>query len=74
MKIGMLWFDNSKSRLEEKVQQAAAYYQAKHGRKPNVCMVHPKMMPPDFQQNGVEVRTSPSILPHHLWIGVEEQP
>jgi hypothetical protein len=86
MDVGMLWFDNDqKSNLQERVQRAADYYARKYGKKPNLCFVHPSMLPQpvEIPANGngadrlkagaVEVRSSNSLLPNHFWIGVERQ-
>jgi hypothetical protein len=72
MNIGMLWFDNDqKSDLPTKVQRAVDYYQNKYGRAPNLCFVHPSMVPKPTKQAGeVELRTSRTVLPNHLWLGV----
>jgi hypothetical protein len=72
MNIGMLWFDNDiKSDLPTKIQRASDYYRNKYGRTPNVCFVHPSMLPaPVNQAAGVELRTSRSVLPNHLWLGI----
>jgi len=76
MKTGLLWFDDAPSRtLEDKVLRAAARYEQKYGRLPNLCFVHPKA----FDGNGkvkkvgeVEIRAGRSVLPDHFWIGVED--
>lgn len=73
MNIGMLWFDNdAKTDLATKIQRAVEYYRNKYGRAPNLCFVHPSMLAttPIQQTNGVELRTSRSVLPNHLWLGV----
>lgn len=83
MNIGMLWFDNDpKAELNAKIQRAAAYYHSKYGATPTLCFVHPSMLPgatgPAVAQDNnshlksgeVEVRGSRSVLPNHLWIGV----
>ena len=84
MKIGMLWFDNDKKTdLTTKIEHAADYYQIKYGLRPNLCYVHPSMAPsapevpesqtdsePGFRAGNVMVRTSKSVLPNHIWIGV----
>ncbi len=77
MRVGMLWFDDQKNReLADKIERAASHYQAKYGRRPTLCFVHPSMLL--SLRNGVfgiEVRGSNTILPNHLWIGcTEEQP
>jgi hypothetical protein len=75
MKIGMLWFDNNPTRtLAQKIEEAAAYYQKKYGTTPNLAFVHPWMQTPGSSNNvdGIEVKTSKSILPNHIWIGIGE--
>lgn len=68
MKIGLMWFDNSKLSLPEKVGKAVVYYQDKYGRQPTMVMVNPK----DYQEvEGIKVQSSRSILPNNLWLGVE---
>ena len=87
MDIGMLWFDNDKqSDLNVKVTRAVTYYQEKYGQKPNLCFVNPCMMPENGNNgyspkpksvariNGeVEIRESQSMLPNHLWIGINRK-
>jgi hypothetical protein len=73
MNIGMLWFDNDpKADLGSKIERAAIYYRSKYGAAPNLCFVHPSMIggtSPD-RSRGIEVRTTRSVLPNHLWIGI----
>jgi hypothetical protein len=87
MDIGMLWFDNDKqAELSVKIQRAVSYYQKKYGQKPNLCFVNPCMISPNGNgskppkendtpknANGVEIRESNSMLPNHLWIGINRQ-
>lgn len=82
MKIGMLWFDNDKQTdLVTKVENAADYYQQKYGLRPNTCYVHPTMAPggddaaiedegPVLEAGSIHVKTSKTVLPNHIWIGV----
>jgi hypothetical protein len=80
MNIGMLWFDNDpKAELAVKVERAAAYYRNKYGRAPTICFVHPSMFgatppPPSetggLKAGGLEIRSTRSVLPNHLWLGV----
>ncbi|HEY57990.1 MAG TPA: hypothetical protein G4O04_05585 [Anaerolineae bacterium] len=74
MKIGMLWFDDSpKKSLAAKVTEAVAYYRRKYGE-PNVCYVAQGAFgggePPEVEE--VRVRPSPTVPPHHFWVGREE--
>ncbi|RLC75030.1 MAG: hypothetical protein DRJ03_30935 [Chloroflexi bacterium] len=84
MKAGLLWFDDDPDRtLEDKVLRAAKRYRRKYDRQPNLCFVHPAAfegLPVGRQGNGkvrkagqVEIRPGHSILPHHFWIGVDEE-
>jgi len=90
MDIGMLWFDNDKkSDYEAKIERAATYYRNKYGKAPNLCFVHPCMIPvngspetnqhnltsdnPSLKSQGVEIRTSKTMLPNHFWIGINRQ-
>ena len=83
MEIGMLWFDNDKKTdYEAKIERAATYYRNKYGKTPNLCFVHPCMIPINGSKNtektsiksqGVEVRTSKTMLPNHFWIGINRQ-
>jgi len=87
MIVGMLWFDNDpKSGLAVKVKRAADYYRSKYGRSPNLCFVHPSMLPEGLSASenevqsrvittdGIEVRSNRSVLPNHFWIGVNGFP
>jgi hypothetical protein len=70
MIIGMLWFDNSKEPLEDKVIKAADYYQKKHGRTANTCYIN-KADGQEGRIAGVELRTSDQVMRSHFWMGVE---
>ena len=73
MKTGLLWFDDSKRSLEDKVLRAVARYRRKHGRAPNLCLAHPEAFDghePPLAVGEVEVRADGSILRCHFWIGV----
>ncbi len=76
MNIGMLWFDNDpKADLKVKVERAANYYQTKYGQSPNLCFVHPSMIPSEAGKAGpVEIRPNRSVLPNHFWIGINSAP
>ena len=75
MNTGMLWFDNDpKTALDEKVQKAADYFKAKYGKSPDLCLVHPSMLSESQHQTGrIAIRPLRTVLPNHLWIGVEEK-
>jgi hypothetical protein len=75
MNIGMMWFDNDpKTALVEKVTRAAEYYRSKYGRAPDICLVNPGMLKePMIQAGRIQVRPMQTVLPGHLWIGVDEK-
>lgn len=79
MEQGMLWFDNSQKTLSEKVKIAATYFQKKYGRTPDMVLVNPGMMSAEveslpFYGKEIHVRPYRSVLPDHLWVGIDEQP
>lgn len=81
MNAGMLWFDNDpKTALTAKIERAVDYYRHKYGRDPNLCLIHPSMLPKDEKMGSdppetgnVVVRPYRPVLPGHLWIGIEDQ-
>jgi hypothetical protein len=75
MNMGMMWFDNDpKKTLTTKIVEAATHYKDKYGIIPDACMVNPGMLSePEFHVGRVTVKPLRSILPGHLWIGVEEK-
>ncbi len=78
MEIGMLWLDNdSNTELAVKISRASEYYRSKYGVVPDLCLVHPSMLPahPEADlEHPVMVRICPNrvVLPGYLWIGKEE--
>jgi hypothetical protein len=79
MHTGMLWFDNSQTALNIKIQKAVDYYHKKYGRTPDLCLVHPSMLDPQerterqLEINKVTVRPYRPVLPGHIWIGIEDK-
>jgi len=75
MNTGMLWFDNDpKTALNAKIERAAAYYQKKYGRDPNLCLINPNALNGEkFTLKKMTVRSYRPVLPGHLWIGVEDK-
>ncbi len=74
MQAGMMWFDNDKkTSLSAKVTKAAAYYQKKYGRSPNLCMVNPSMLNDKEELNGkITIRPYQPIVAGHLWLGIDD--
>ena len=77
MHTGMLWFDNSQTALNIKIQKAVDYYHKKYGRTPDLCLVHPSMLEQNQQRtleiNKLTVRPYRPVLPGHIWIGIEDK-
>jgi hypothetical protein len=73
---GMLWFDNDGRRtLEDKLERAARYYEARHGSRPTVCMLHPSTaMGHDCCIGGMDIQAANTVLPHHFWLGQDGAP
>ena len=75
----MLWFDNSQTALNIKIQKAVEYYHKKYGRTPDLCLVHPSMLDASQQNqrqlevNKLTVRPYRPVLPGHIWIGIEDK-
>lgn len=73
----MMWFDDSKLPLQEKILRAASHYYQKFGRKPNVCEIHTNTQPPTdwsvLATNGILIRFDNRVLVNHLYIGQETQ-
>ncbi len=74
MHTGMLWFDDSQTTLNMKIQKAMDYYHKKYGRVPDLCLVHPNMLKDTkLEADGITVRPYRPVLPGHIWIGVEDK-
>ncbi|MBN1265522.1 MAG: hypothetical protein JXA25_08515 [Anaerolineales bacterium] len=74
MRIGMLWFDESKESFEERVIRAASFYRKKYGKEPTFCFANPKTNGAvEGTLEGLEVRTERTIMPDYFLIGVAEE-
>jgi hypothetical protein len=74
---GLLWFDDTPTRATaDKIARAVARYNQKYGHKPDVCYVHPSLLPvgETVPIDGVQILTSHGVLPNHFWLGVQETP
>lgn len=73
MHTGMLWFDDTQTSLEIKIQKAMEYYRKKYGRLPDLCLVHPSMLKDEKpEERKITVRPYRPVLPGHIWIGIED--
>ena len=79
MVVGMLWYDNDPhTALTMKVNRAVDYYRQKYFCVPDTCLVHSCMISknPGLMEGGegkIIVRPNRSVLPGHLWIGIEDK-
>ena len=74
MDIGMLWFDDSSRTLKEKVERAVSFYAEKYGQAPTLCLINPAgLNGKEGEVKGVTIRPARSVMPHHLWVGVDDQ-
>lgn len=48
---------------------AISYYEKKFGQNPTVAFVHPMTA---IDECTIKIKTSRSILPNHIWLGVDE--
>ena len=67
---GMLWLDDSQTSLEDKVRNAAAYYQQKYGQAPTWCLANAGQLAEKTAVDGIAVKPSTSTLKDHLFMGV----
>lgn len=84
MNTGMLWLiDHPRDGLDVAVQAAAAYYKKKYGQSANMCHAHPTTIRPEcgtcedlslyrLAVEEITVLAMQSVLPGHLFIGVED--
>ncbi len=75
---GLLWYDDNPGRdLADKVTQGARRYRKKYGEAATLCYVHPAALSGDApavkMAGEVRVKPLPTVLVHHLWLGVEEK-
>jgi alkyl sulfatase BDS1-like metallo-beta-lactamase superfamily hydrolase len=82
MQTGLLWFDNDPRRgMTVKIEDAVRRYQEKFGIAPNICYVNQaafdegelKFALQGIQVTSLRVVPASNVLPHHFWVGIEEQ-
>lgn len=72
MKTGMMWMDDSKRPLPEKVAAASVYYAGKYGRQPDTCFVAAGVVSEETAVGAVTVKAAGNIPANYLWLGVED--
>lgn len=68
MKSGLLWHDNSKKSMNEKISIAARRYAEKFGTPPTIAFINSHDFK-DIDVAGIDVKTKETILPNHIWLG-----
>jgi len=65
----LMWFDNSKTPLVEKIEAAARKYQDRFGQPPNLCLVNAAQFSP-VNLPGLEIKPARNVLKNHFQVGV----
>lgn len=70
--IGLLWYDNSKDPLSQKVERAAAYYLKKYGKQTRLVYVNPSETIDQTIEN-IRIAFSNQVLPNHFYVIEEDK-
>lgn len=66
--IGLLWFDNSKKPLAEKIIAATQHYLTKYGLIANEVHIHAANYDPGAMVDGIKIVVDPLMLKNHIWV------
>ena len=73
--IALLWFDDSKIPLADKIRRAAAAYEVKYGRKATRCRVNLSTvgLKADVPEkvDDIKIVIDGRVLKNHFWMGPE---
>jgi hypothetical protein len=70
---GLLWFDDTKAELLDKVIEAAKCYEKRTGQRSTHCYVHSGELDGNsIVVNHIRVEEDNAVLKHHYWIGQED--
>ena len=72
----LLYDDDSKATLTEKIARGVAFYHKKYGSLPGVCYVHPAVAANNGevkQVGDVRVVALSTVLLHHYWLCPDEE-
>lgn len=68
---GFMYWDNRTTKtITEKVIECAGLYEKRYGEKANQVFISPKNWDENILVDGITVLPLRSILPDHLWVGV----
>lgn len=68
MTIGMLWYDNSKATLAEKIEKAVLYYENKYTKQTRTIYVNPADFDETATIDGVQIISRKQVQRNHLWL------
>lgn len=69
---GMLWLDDGKDAITEKIQRAVAFFEKKHNRKCKSIALHPKAFLSEKvpeKVDGIPISANKTVLLHHIFVG-----
>jgi hypothetical protein len=75
MKSGLLWYDNGKKPIWDKIEDAARRYKDKFGTAPDTCYVNPgDLDQASGTKPGLKLQVSgkTTVMPNHIWLGVSK--
>jgi len=75
MKSGLLWYDNGRKPIWDKIEDAAKRYKDKFGVAPDTCFVNPVDLDRETKPKpGIKMSVAgkPTIMPNHIWLGTRE--
>jgi hypothetical protein len=75
MKSGLLWYDNAKKPIWDKIEDAAKRYKDKFGIPPDTCFVNPHDLDHETKPRPgikIQVASKSTIMPNHIWLGVSK--
>ncbi|KKM08415.1 hypothetical protein SY88_23795 [Clostridiales bacterium PH28_bin88] len=78
----MIWFDNNNLKpLERRIMEGAAYFERKHGRRANICLVNPGDLvinpspgpsPSQAMERGdIRLIADRRVMKNYFWLGEE---
>lgn len=75
MNSRLLWYDNSKRPIADKIADAAKRYKQKFGCVPNIVFINPRDCLASIVNvpSTMKVHAKTTILPDHIWLGVKSQ-
>lgn len=78
LKLGMLWYNNTKKTLLDGIPDAIRYYSDKYGKHPDICEIHPNNSDfPDVlvysDTNSIKLVKNKVIMPNYCFLGMNSE-